>query len=452
MLLVAFIFQSVGSVCHSQNLSIHDSVKESMYRIPYDLNPQEWDKVQKMWSRNSHPVKVQLANDSVAYGQILGFTDTALILWTDAHSFFNPYYMDNQLIMIDSASFRHIFNHSGFAPEWYKKGIFRGTIGGAGIGAAFVIFVGQGWIPFYFALVPTALGTGTGYLIDQRRLKKHTNESEVPINYARFSDIEKEKFTFFPDGFPEAIYYKNGLTHWDSAAFFQLNFNDILAKSPHAKQIFRTRAFSIAGQFVQTLPAFNYRKSGYFDPGFGLSARVNLAKWLYTGYSFRYNHYYNQDYDYLPVVSGFIENYTLNNMNHTLFFQYAPIAPDKFLTNRFEIAAGIGISLNMLDFQLEKFEMFNYLAEFGGEGYEGTHLYSENIDKVSAGLLFLADFGYYLSKAVSLNVNVENSLIRDLETEQKTVTIPRTKESVTFESRKINPSSVRYSFGIRFHF
>ncbi|MBW6536071.1 MAG: hypothetical protein K0B11_13775, partial [Mariniphaga sp.] len=142
----------------------------------------------------------------------------------------------------------------------------------------------------------------------------------------------------------------------------------------------------------------------------------------------------------------------LNNKSHTLSFQYAPITPDRFLTRRFEIVAGIGVSLNSLDFQLMKFGRFIQFSEDPYDHYDIGSLYNEHIKELRAGLLLLADCSYYLSKAVSLNVTFEKSFLRDLETEQKTIKIPETGESVTFESQKINPSSFSYSFGIRFHF
>ncbi|MBW6537471.1 MAG: hypothetical protein K0B11_20855, partial [Mariniphaga sp.] len=361
-LLLAVIFQSVVFLCHSQNHSIHDSVEESMYRIPYDLKPQEWDKVQKIWSKNSHPVRVHLTNDSVLLGQILNYNDSALILWSDAHSFFNPYTIDRHITMTDNASVRYIFDHSGFSTEFWKRGVFLGTIGGAGIGTVLVIFIGQGWVPFYFALIPAALGTGTGYLFDQARWKKDADESQVPINFTDLSDAEKKRFFTFPDGLPEKVSDKNRLVHRDSAAFMQLTFDDILAKSPQAKQIFRTTTFSIAGQYVGSLPAFNYPESKLFLPGFGLSARFNITSNLFSAYYFRYIHSYNIDNDYFDS-SGFNEEFTLNNKSHTLSFQYAPITPDRFLTRRFEIAAGIGVSLNSLDFQLMKFGRFIQFSE-----------------------------------------------------------------------------------------
>ena len=447
-------FHSIVLICQSQNLPCHDSANNVNNLTPYGLNPKEWHNVQKIWTRKNSPVRVQLANDSLVYGQILSLNDTALILWSDVHSFFNPYSVDSQLTIIDRASFRDIFDHSGFSREWWEKGIFLGTIGGAVIGTAYVIFVGQGWVPFYFALVPAALGTGIGYLIDDAKEKKLTDDSVPPLNYDQFSDKEKEKFYVFPDGLTESMSYTNHYKKWDPAAIKELTFDDILAISPHAKRIFRTTKYSIAGQYFKSLPAFNYRKTYYFQPGFGLSARVNLTNWLNTGYNFRRILYYNYNAgdDYFPEISGYIEQYTLNNTSNTLFFQYAPITPDRFLTRRYEISAGIGASLNMLNFQLEKMEVFNSLAEFGGEAYEGTLLYEEHINKLSAGLVLLADFDYYLSKTVSLNLNVEQSLIRDLKTEKKTVIVPRTGETVTFESQEINLSSISYSLGIRLHF
>ncbi len=449
-LMVIFIFHSGVFICQSQNFSIHDSIKESMNRIPYDLKPQEWQNIQKMWSKKSHPVKIQLTNDSIVFGQILNYNDNELILWTDVHSFFNPYYIDSELIILDGESLRHIFKHPGFDTKRSKKGILWGTVIGAGIGTALVIFVGQGWIPFYYALVPTALGTGTGYLIDLVGRYKYAGDSEMQI---LTSDREKEKITIFPDGFPEAVSYKSGSTRLDTAAFLLLTFDAVLAKSPIVKKIFRKPAFSIAVQHVKSLAAFDdNNSSNYFEPSFGLSARFNLSKRLYTGYSFRNNQYYKTGWDYLPAVSGFSEYYNLKNKNHTLFIQYALLTPGKYLTRGFELTAGIGASLNKLDLQLSQGEIYNSLHGSGGESYEYTDLYYEYIEKVSPGLLLLADLGYYFSKAVSLNITLEKSFIRDLETEQQTVTIPRTGESVTFESQKINPSSFSYSFGIRLHF
>ena len=444
------ICQSMDSVCQSQNFSIQDSIQESINYIPYGLKPKEWHNLQKMWNRRNYPVRVHLANDSVIYGQILGVNDSSIILWSDVQSFYNPYDVDRHLTIIDSASIRNIFDHYGLYHGWWKRGVFLGTIGGAVIGTAFVVFVGQGWIPFYFVLPPAAMGAGAGYLMSRRKLKMRAIESEVPINYTHFSDTEKNNFFVFPDGFPEAVPFKNDLTQSDSTAILELAFNDILAKSPRAKQLFRSRAFSIAGQYVKSLPAFNYHESNYFLPGFGLSARFNLTNWLNTGYNFRHIHYYSI---YIPPsISSFAEHYSLINMSHTLFFQFVPMTPDRFLTRRFEISAGLGASFNKLNFHLEKLGVFNSLADVGGEAYEITLLYDEDIKKLNAGLVLLVDFGYYISKSLSLNLNVENSLIRDLETKQKTVKIPRTGESATFESLKIDPSSISYSLGIRLHF
>jgi hypothetical protein len=452
VLFVVIMVQFMGLTCQSQNVPIQDTVMEPATLIPYDLTPHEWRNLQRMWRRKANPVTIQLVNDSLVYGQILGVHDTALIIWTDEHSFFNPYYADKHLAIIDSDSFRNMFDYYGFTPGWQNRRIVWWTIGGAAFGAAFVVFVGQGWIPFYFALPPAALGTLTGFLSNRKRLEKRDDLSEVRINYAQFSDDEKNKYYTFPGGLPEAISFSSGAAKLDSAAIMQLTFNDVLSKSPHAKHIFRSRPFSISGQFVQTLFTFsNQRKPTYNQPSFGLSARIGLTEWLYTGYSFRSHHY-----SYYTILqygeTGIFDDYWLNNKSHNLFIQYAPITPDKFLTRRFEISAGIGASINFLDFQSNKWEMYNHISESGDSWYNTNHLHSETIDKTNYGWLLLVDFGYYLSSTLSLNANIEHSFIKELQTRQKTVSNPRTGDLIQIDSQIVNPSSTRYSLGIRLHF
>ena len=136
-----------------------------------------------------------------------------------------------------------------------------------------------------------------------------------------------------------------------------------------------------------------------------------------------------------------LENF--QRKGHTLFCHYTILHADYFLSNRFEISAGAGASLNKIAFQSNKYDLYsgiqNYLAGHNGK-------------ESKAGLSLMANTDFYVSRFLSLSLSAEKSFLMPLKFEQQQAVNSRTGETITFEAEHIDLSSFDILFGLKVHF
>jgi len=212
-----------------------------------------------------------------------------------------------------------------------------------------------------------------------------------------------------------------------------MTFENMLEDAPYPRRVFCLPKLSISLQSGRSYPAFEATNK---INTYGGSVGYKLWNRFSFGYSFR--HYENSWYD---IDVGGIGRYNMLDKNsHMLFLKYSIVAMDRLLINRFEIAAGIGASLNPITFESTRYEM--------SIGNLPGIVMNEN----KGGIGILADLDFYFSRHFSVYMGMEKSFIGKLHISETTIVSPASGKSYYFESEEINPSSFDLSFGIRVHF
>jgi hypothetical protein len=394
----------------------------------------DWGKLQQKWEKRSLPVTLCLSNDSTLKGQVLFRNDSVLVLWADEHTFFNPLQADRYLRVFDPDSVQKIMVREHFSFTDEESGIYWNTL--AGFLNGFLFMNASGYTYYYSpVLIFSAAGFGLGCVVDlikvaadnarEKREAKDLNELPKRI---------QKKYSFFGDIQPESVSEMISLS--DSSVETDMPFEDLLAVSPQAGRWFRTPHFSLC---AQAGPYFwKYREEQ--DRSISISAAYTFSgrytiRYMYRGFS----EYY---------VDGILTGNTLSleNIHRTgnaLFFNYAILPADRFLSNRFEISAGAGVSINKITYIFDKYDYFSNMQ---------TWLTNANGRENKVGLNIMANTDFYLSKYLSLSLSAEKSFLMPFKSPEQQVWNPRTAEFITFEPEEYKLSSFDLLFGLRIHF
>ncbi len=432
LLVGLLVFQLMLVECPAQNLSNHPLAADS---VPYGLKPEEWNKMQEVWFRKNQHLKVMLPDGNLVDGQILHIYKDTAIFYTDRTSFINQYVAENEIVYLHQDSLYNNSNIQGYKPNLIRSGLFWGTTAGvaAGIG---LYFAGGGWVSPAIIAVPILAGGGIGGLIDLKNRKKKS----VPYFPDFNSEKTRERYVLFPDHLPVLPGTSEHLPCIAPASFTNADFDDLIKASPFLRSLFGKPLFSIAGHTGLTSIEKNH---GNFIMNAGLSLAFRPLTRLKTGY--RYNQVLaleNTLIEYTDYNSDlFFHQHAGTIVSHTFFVKYVPLAANQFLTNRFEVSAGIGSSFNSLYNQshIRHNESWEVLSD-----NEGTYR--------NVGLILMSDLDFYVSRDFSIYLSLNKTISKPLKPEDLTAAHPITNDDIFFETKEVYPDRFDIVFGLQFHF
>ena len=427
LILTAIILQLLFFPCMSQET-------EDIFHVPYGLKQAEWIKVQKIWTRNNHPVMIKKSDRTSLSGQILFIQDNKLVLWTDTASFIVPYADEGQILTLDQDSIISISANPELIDKLITSRIFWGTAAGAAASTA-LFFIGGGWISPVIVMAPTIAGTAVG-AISGNKHKEGTKTITLDMN----SGKGKNNYVLFFSGPGRITDVPAVVPGFVPEKLSDATFSDLMRESLLIKKAFGLPRLSFSWQTGFAAPgysnnkylitggfAFNIRPSDRFIAGFHTNTVGSLEAGLL-------------DFTDNSAGLSFYEN--LSYSSYTLHFQYIPLCVSRFLTNRFEVAAGAGASLNQMLFST------SILDVPGGN----VLLAGEEVKEYTMGLEIISDIDFYILKHFSLNISVRKSFSKSARPGNLTAESPVSHEIVTFETIDADLSSFNLIFGLRIHF
>lgn len=426
------IVQWMFIICPAQNISSYPLSTDS---VPFGLKPDEWNKMQEVWSRNNRQVKVLLSDGNSLEGHILYLYNDTVVLYIDRLSFINQYAAGNDIMYLHQDSFINISHDPEFIKTLKRPGLFWGTTAGVAAGAG-LFFAGGGWIHPVIIAVPILAGAGTGGLLDYSHRMKTTEPQFLDLN----SEKARERYVLFPDylpGLPGASEHGSMLA---PESFATADFDDLLNASPLTRSLFGTPVISLSGHTGLTTIEKNHSSFG-LNVGFSFTYRP-LTR-LKVGYL------YNQVmpledplYEYTDYSFGLdFHQRVCMIFSHTLLVKFVPLTANQFLTNRFEASAGIGASLNKLYHQSHIWH--NELWEV---------LSSEDGTFRNISLKFMSDLDFYVSRNFSIYLSINKAISKPFKPKDLTAVDPLTNMDIFFETREVYPSPLDIMIGLRFHF
>jgi hypothetical protein len=401
--------------------------------VPYGLTEREWEKINRIWKMQSRPVTLQV-RDTAFNGQIVFVNDSVLLFWMNPSSFINPYAADSLLRSFQTDSILQILADGKISKKWWEKGIYRGTILGLGSGIVLVIFVGQGWVPFYFAFVPAIIGTGIGWSVDKVIARK---QAQVPMKDKKKISLQEAgsaKYSLFPDSVPELTWVKfQKIRYYDGRK--QLAFRKLQHCSPRIASLFSMNASKLS---ILVDEGFSFSKNyTYNTTVMGLGARYCLPR----------NNSIEINYSLtLDIVMEFPPfpfrtcNHFLRKDSYSLSWFWSPVVPDWFLTQRFRLSTGVFASVNTLNLDESYYDVPN-------RSYSGSFFHNQKRTKPGAG--FIAELDFYLTRRLSMGIKAEKSFISSMKVNKMYFTLQPSMAVVSVPEEKIDLSSFDLALSLR---
>ncbi len=433
LLLACLLLMLPHSGCHSQDLAAGEARVKTGNPVPYDLSLKEWNKVQKIWKRNSLPV-VRLYNNELTHGQILFMNDTMLVLWADAVSFYNPYESDSLLRIIKGDSIGKIMAGRFVPRKFWDNGLFWFPLAGLEVGIRMLLMTGE--LQAMFVSVP--IGFAVGGLVEMVARRGNYSISRETVDFSVNSDSIQRYYFFFRDELPGHV-LETGISYGTEKGYTeQVTFDSLLEESALLRKVFWMPNFSVAG-YIGT--AFFTFHGAQMRTTAGASLRYGLSDKFFLGYSLRYAEaFWSEGYD--PPLPYYREE-SYRKAGHTLFFKYAPLTVNRFLTKRIELTTGAGLSMNTVKWVENIYTSTDYYY---------SNSFNRDRKHYLAGLALMVDLGFYLAKEISLNLGAEKTFISPLEIEEKRINNSSTGQVYTLPSQKISPSSLDITVGLHLHF
>jgi hypothetical protein len=432
--IILFLFLIIP--CYSQHVTESDFMYPAGNTLPYGLNTREWTKLQQKWVKRSLPVTLCLSNDSIVNGQILFRNDTVLILWAEEYTFFDPAQADSKVMIFNRDSVKQILVKERFSLTDEESGMYWSTMAGFIHG---FLFLAANGAPYDYAapLIFPAIGFGIGGVVDIIKVAtENVRGTKEPVNFDRLRKGIQKKYYFYRDSLPEPVKEIISGNIDKIGGLESMTFEDVLASSPQTRRWFRSPQFSLSALTGPYFSKYHEDKSRSIS----ISASYRFPRRISLGYMYKNFSPWYDDRN-IPPNTLLLEYFY--RQGHTIFCHYTILSADRFLSNRFEISAGAGASLNKIAFQSDKFDLYS-----GMQTYLAGHNGKEN----KAGLSLMANTDFYVSRYLSLSLSAEKSFLMPLKLEQQQALNPRTSETMTFEAEEINLSSFDLLFGIRIHF